>query len=96
MLERCFFFDDGAAIDDHVFFGHVELDDAAANLLADELFHLGCIAGSAARAGHEGAHADIDAEAAFNDGGDGADDDGLVGEGLLERGPVLGLFFSQP
>ncbi len=34
-------------------------------------------------------------EAAFDDSGYGADDDGLVGEGLLEGGPVFRLLDSQ-
>ena len=36
-----FFFEHGAAVHHHVFIGHVELDDAAADLLADQLLHLG-------------------------------------------------------
>ena len=67
-------FEDDAAIDDDVFIGDVELGDAAGDLGADELFELGGVAGSAAAGGHEGADADVDAEAALDDGSDGADD----------------------
>ena len=86
-----FFFGDGAAVDDYVFVGGVELGDADANLLADKFFHLSGVAGSAAGCGHEGADADVDREAAFDYRGDGSGDDGFFGEGLLEGGPVFGL-----
>ncbi len=84
-----FFLEHGAAIDDEIFVGDVELGDAAANLLADELLHFGGIANPAAGRGHEGAHADIDAEAALHLRGDGSDDAGLLGEGTLQCRPVL-------
>ncbi len=90
-----FFFGDGAAIDDDVFFLGVELDDAAADLLADEFFYFGCVAGPAARTWHKGADADVYAEAALDDCGDGADDDCLVGEGPFERGPIFGGFDAK-
>ena len=77
LVGALFFFEDGAAVHHHVFIGHVELDDAAANLLADQLFHLGGVAGAAARGRHEGAHAHIHAHAAFDHGGDHAGDGGL-------------------
>ena len=64
----------GAAIDHHVFFCHVELDDAAANFLLDQFLHFGSIAGSAARCGHEGSHSDIHAQPALDHAGHGADD----------------------
>ncbi len=80
-----------AAIDDNVFVGDIELGDAAVDLSADELFHLHGIFGAAAAGRHEGAHADIDAESALDDFGDGADDGGLFGEGGFERGPVARL-----
>ena len=86
-----FFFGNGAAVDHDVFVGDVELDDAAADFLPDQLLHLGGIAGAAARGGHEGAHADIDAEAALDHAGDRADDGGFIGEGFFQRGPVGGL-----
>ncbi len=84
-------FEDDAAIDDDVFIGDVELGDAAVDLGADELFELGGVARAAAAGGHEGADADVDAKAAFDDFGDGADDGGLVGEGCFEGRPVAGL-----
>ena len=84
-------FEDDAAIDNDIFIGDVELGDAAGDLSADELFEFGCVAGSAAAGGHEGAHADVDAEAALDDRGDGADDGELFGEGGFESGPVAGL-----
>lgn len=90
-----FFFGDGTAVYDDVFFGCVELDDAAANLLADELLDLGSVARSTAGVGHEGANAYVHAEATFDDGRDRAGDDGLVGEGLFERGPVFWLRDTQ-
>ena len=58
---------------------------------ADEGFELGCIARAAAAGGHEGADADVDAEAALDDGGDGSGDGDLFGEGALEGRPVAGL-----
>ena len=61
-----FFFEHRAAVDHHVFIGHVELDDAAADLLADQLFHLGRVLGAAARGRHEGAHAHVHAQSAFD------------------------------
>src|SRR5580700_3632741 len=82
---------DGAAVDDNVFVGDVELDDAAGDFLTDELFHFGGVAGAAARSGHEGADADVDAESAFDDSGDSADDGGFLREGFFERGPVAWL-----
>ena len=69
-----FFFEHSAAIDHEVFIGDVELGDAATNLLADEFFHFGSIANSAAGSGHEGAHANVDAETALNLRGDGSHD----------------------
>ena len=86
------FFEDGAAVHHHVFIGDVELDDAAANFLADQLFHFGGIAGAAARGRHEGAHAHIHAHAAFDHGGDHAGDGGFIREHFLQRGPILGPF----
>ena len=61
-----FIFQNGAAIHHHVFIRHVQFDDAAADLLADQLLHLRRIARAAARCRHEGAHAQIHAQAAFN------------------------------
>ena len=84
-------FEDHAAIDDHVFIGDVELGDAAGDLGADQLFQLGGVLGSAAAGGHEGAHADIDRDAALADFSDGADDGQLLGEGGFEGRPVAGL-----
>src|SRR4051812_45898705 len=59
-----FFFGEGAPVDNDIFVGDVELDDAAANFLANEFFHVGGVADTAARGGHEGAHAYIHAESA--------------------------------
>ena len=84
-------FKDDAAIDDDVFIGDFELGDAAGDLSADELFELDCVFGSAAAGGHEGAHADIDGEAALDDVSDGADDGKLLGEGCFEGRPVARL-----
>ena len=58
---------DGAAVHHHVFVGHVELDDADADLLPEQLLQLGGVPGAAARGGHEGAHAHVHAQAALDD-----------------------------
>ena len=84
-------FEDDAAIDDYVFVGDVELGDAAGDFCADHFFELGGIACAAAAGRHEGADADVDGEAALDDGGDGADDGQLFSEGCFEGGPVAGL-----
>ena len=76
--------EDDAAVYDHVLIHHVELGDAAGDFGADQLFQLGCVAGSAAAGGHEGAHAHIDRYAALADFGDRADDGQLLGEGGFE------------
>ena len=57
----------------------------------DESFEFGGVASSAAAGGHEGAHADVDAEAALDDGGYGSGDGNFFGEGALQGGPVAGL-----
>ncbi len=85
------FFEDDAAVDDDIFVGDVELGDAACDFGADHLLELRCIAGAAAAGGHEGAHADVDGEAALDDSGDGADDSGLLRKGFFKCGPVAGL-----
>ena len=69
---------------------HIELDDAAANFLFDQIFQFGGIVRSAARSGHEGAHADVDAQSAFDHAGHRADDRRLLREGFLKRCPVGG------
>ncbi len=80
-----------AAIDDHVFVGHVELRDAASDFGSDELFHLGGLARAGARRGHKGADADVDGEAALDNSGDGASHGELLRVGRLQRGPVARL-----
>jgi hypothetical protein len=84
-------FEDNATIDNYVFVGDVELGDAAVDLGADELFEFGCVARAAAAGWHKGANAYVDADAAFDDFSDGADDGCLVGEGCFECRPVAGL-----
>ena len=91
LVGAVFLFEDGAAVNDNIFVFGFELDDAAANLLANQLFHVCGVAGSAAGAGHEGADADVDGEAAFDDCCDCACDGGFFREGLFEGGPILGL-----
>ena len=86
-----FFFGEGAAVHHHIFLGGIELDDAAANFLPNQLFHFCRVAYSAARGRHEGAHAYIHAEAAFDDAGDCAHNRRFLGESLLQRRPVGGL-----
>jgi len=85
-----FFFGDGSAIDYDVFIGDVELDDAAANLLTDEFLHVGGIADSAARSGHEGAYTHVDAEAAFDHAGHRTQHSRLIGESFFESRPIHG------
>ena len=80
-----------AAVDDDILVGDVELDDADAELLADQFAELGGVAGAAAGGGHEGAGADVDGEAAFDHGGDGAENGLLVGKGLLQQSPLFRL-----
>ncbi len=84
-------FENDAAIDDDVFVGDVELGDAAGDFSVDEGFEFGGVAGSAAAGGHEGANADVDAQAALDDCGDGSRNSDFFGEGALEGGPVAGL-----
>ena len=87
---RLLLFQHGAAVHYDVFLGGVELDDPAGDLLAGELLHLGRGLGAAAGGGQEGAHADIDGQAALHQAGDYAHDGPLFGKGALERGPVPG------
>ncbi len=85
-----FVFGNGAAIDHHIFIVHVELDDAAADFLLDQLLQFGGVVGAAARSGHEGSHADIHAQSALDHAGHGADDGRLLGKCFLQRLPVGG------
>ena len=78
----------GAAVHHHVFVGDIQLDDAAADLLANQLLQIGGSARTGARGGHEGAHAHVHADAALDHGGDHAGDGRLIGEGLFERRPI--------
>ncbi len=73
------------------FVGDVELGDAAGNFGADHFFEFGRVARAAAARGHEGAYTDVDSEAAFDDGGYGADHGQLFCEGCFKCGPVAGL-----
>ena len=86
-----FFFGEGAPVNHYIFLGGIELDDAAANFLPNQLLHFSGVAYSAARGRHESAHAYIHAEAALDDAGDCAHDRRFLGEGLLQRRPVRGL-----
>ena len=90
LQHRAFFlFGHGAAIHHHVFFGHVEFDDAAEDLLLDHLLHFGGVSRSAARGGHEGAHSYVHAEAAFDHACHRAHDSRLVRESFLQGRPVF-------
>jgi hypothetical protein len=82
------FFCYGAAVHDDVFVGHVKLDDAAANLLPHELFQFGGVSRSAARGGHEGADANIDAQAALHYRSHSPGNRLLLCKGLFQRRPV--------
>ncbi len=89
-------FQDSAAVDDDVFVGDVELGDEAGDLLADWGLDIGGVAGPAAAQRHEGAHANVHAESAFDCGGDSAGDGHLLGEGSFERRPVCGDGDPEP
>jgi two-component system sensor histidine kinase HydH len=85
---RLLFFEDDAPVDNNILFFGIELGDAALDLLADQLGHLFGVAHSAARRGHEGAHAYIDTKAALDLLGYGTGDVTLGGEGFFEAAPV--------
>ena len=70
-----FLFQYRATIDDDIFVIDVELDDAAANLLPDQLLHLRSVAQTAARRRHERARSHVHAEAALDCAGDAAGND---------------------
>ena len=90
-----FFFGDDSAVDYHVFFGRIQFDNAAADLLLDQLLHLGCVSHAAARGRHEGSHSHVYAEPALNHARHRAHYGCFVGESLLQPGPVSGtLHFS--
>ena len=84
------FFDNDAAVDNDVFFLGVEFGDAALNFLADEFGHFIGVAHAAARGGHEGPDADIDAKTAFDLFDNSAGDVALCIEGGLETAPIFG------
>jgi hypothetical protein len=86
------FFEHGAAVHHHVFARHVQLNDLAGDLLADQLFHLGRFFDPAPGGGQEGANADVHREAALNLAGHHAGNRALLAVGLLQRGPVPGSF----
>src|SRR5215475_4876279 len=85
-----FFFHHAAAIDNDIFVIDIELDDAAPDLLADQLFHIRGVTHAAARRRHEGAGSEIDGETAFHLTGDAAGNDFLVFEGAFQTVPVFG------
>ena len=85
-----FFFHHRAPIDDHIFVGNVELNDAADDLLIDELFHLASVARSTARARHEGANSDVYTETALDDCGDAAGNGGFSANALSSELQSLG------
>ena len=55
-----------AAIHHHVFFGRVELGDAALDRLPDQFFQIRGFARTAARSGHKSAHSNVHAEPALH------------------------------
>src|SRR5690242_15357991 len=83
-----FLFEHRATIDDHVFLCGIQLDDAAADLLLNELCHLISIPSAGARCRHESANADIYAHAAFDHCRDSSDDRSLLGKCFFQRCPV--------
>ena len=89
------FFGDRTAIDHHVLVRHVQLDDAAANFLADQFLHFARVFGAAARSRHKGAHTDVDRDAAFHGPRHHTQNGSLVGKRFLECGPVFWPLDSQ-
>src|SRR5271165_992682 len=79
----------GSTVHHHIFIGDLELDNPATDLLPNQVLHLGSITRSAARRRHEGANADINAQAAFDHGRHRSRNSGLFREGPLQRCPVL-------
>src|SRR2546423_1297568 len=71
-----------------IFIIDVELDDAAANLLPDQLFHLRGVPNAAARGRQESSRSHVHGEAALHGSGDAAGNDFLVFEGARESFPI--------
>jgi hypothetical protein len=87
---RFFLFQHHAPVHHHVLVGHVQLDDAAGDLLAHQLFHFGHVFGARARSRHERAHAHVHAQAALHYARNHARDGALLVECGFQRRPVLG------
>ncbi len=85
------FFGDGPPVNHYILFGGIELDNAAADFLPNQLLHLGCVTYAASRGWHKSAHSNVHAETALDYAGDGSDYRRFVGEGLLQGRPIRGL-----
>ena len=88
--DRFFLFQHRTPVHHHVFVGHVQLDDAAGDLLAHQLFHLGYVFSARPRRGHERADAHVHAQAALHHARDHARNGALFAECGFQRRPVLG------
>src|SRR3984957_16137922 len=82
-------FNHGAAIHNYVFLSHVELDNAAKNLLLHQLLHFSSVACPATRARHERPYSDIHAKTALDHTGHGAYNRCLLSKGLFQHRPVF-------
>src|ERR1700676_4130251 len=85
-----------AAIHNYIFLSHVELDNAAKNLLLHQLLHLGCIALSATRARHERTHSDIYTKTAFDHASHRTHDRCFVSKGFFQSSPVFRTLNFSP
>src|SRR5205085_7908879 len=63
--------------------------------LADQLLHLRNVLGAATGGGHEGAYADVDAQATFYGLDYRAGNGGLIGKRRQQSGPILRTFHSD-
>ena len=87
MRDADFFFDRRLPGDDHVVAAAVELDDLDGDVLADKRVEVVGGADVHLSRGHEGDHADIDAESAFDAVEDAAENGQVFAEGLFQCVP---------
>src|SRR4051812_9641834 len=83
-----FFFSNHSPIHHDVFIGFIELDDSAADLLFNQLLHLGCVPGAAAGSRHERTDTHVHAQPALYDSGHRPHDCGLTLVGPLQSRPI--------
>ena len=86
-----FFLGHHAAVDDNIFLHHIQLRDAADNLLPHKRSHLRGIARARARRRHERAHADVHAQSALHRSGHRAHNVRAIRKRLLQVRPILRL-----